>query len=291
MWPPIKMRQLMPALIGLVLAFTTAEALAQEVKSDSAAQALPTSIDETLTTEQQLLNTPTAKAHETPLRPPSIGRDSLITLDTKQLLHPSLPILPFSVSPTLLYKGDFYTSGRLLCYRTGQIWLEGEQNSLPGIGRINEASILWKQQLTDHLSLQTSVVATQLNMEFFHRHVLQLQAQMYYRLTDHLTFHLFGSYDTGNPYNPYGRQWGGSLDWQISPRFGIEGGVRRNYNAATGRWETLPIVAPYYNFGSKFRLQIDTGPLIQQLLKGAIYGHEDRGNPTIAPPKNSLNPR
>lgn len=238
-----------------------------------AIEALPIPINETRTTEQQLLDNTTTKPHEAPLLPPSLS------------------ILPFSLSPTLLYKGDFYTSGSLLRYRTGQIWLEGEQNSLPGIGRINEASALWSQQLTSHLSLQASVVATQLHMEFFHRHVLQLKAQMCYRLTDRLTFHLFGSYDTGNPYNPYGRQWGGSLDWQITPRFGIEGGVRRNYNAVTGRWETLPIAAPYYHFGSNFRLQIDTGPLILQFLKGAIYGHEDRSNPTIAPPKNNINLR
>ena len=134
-------------------------------------------------------------------------------------------------------------------------------------------------------------MATQLNILFFHRHVLELKAEMSYHLSNHLSLHLFGSYDTGNPYNPYGRQWGGSLDWQITDRFGVEGGVRRSYNAVTGRWETLPIVAPYYNFNGKFRLQIDAGPLIQQLIRGAVYGREGRGNPTIAPPKNHIDVR
>ena len=287
-------------LLGLVLAFIGVEASAQEVKGDSAVQALPMRSDEMQ--KGALRNhigdgsaRPTVKSHDLSLPgPASPGRDSLITLDVQRLLHPYLPVLPFSLNPTLLYKGDFHTSGPLLSYRTGQIWLEGEQRSLPGIGRINEVSALRSQQFTDRFSLQAAVVATQLNMEFFHRHVLQLQAQMGYRLTDQLTLHLFGSYDTGNPYNPYGRQWGGSLEWRINPRFGLEGGVRRSYDAVTGRWETLPIVAPYYNFGSKFRLQIDVGPLIQQLLRSAIDGHEghgSKGSPTIAPPRNSLSPR
>ena len=71
-------------------------------------------------------------------------------------------------------------------------------------------------------------------------------------------------------------------------RFGVEGGVRRSFDAVTGRWETLPVVAPYYNVNGKFRLQFDTGPLIHKLLREAIYGREGRGNPTIAPPKNHI---
>ena len=288
---------LLPLLVGLVLSFGSVEAAAQEVKGDSAVQLLPMQSGEGQkqarpSGELQGTMTSTATPSELPLPDPaSPGRDSLITLDVQRLLYPHLLVLPFSLNPTLLYKGDFHTSGSLFSYRTGQIWLEGEQRSLPGIGRINEVSALWSQQLTDRFSLQAAVVTTQLNMEFFHRHVLQLQAQMSYRLTEQLTLHLFGSYDTGNPYNPYGRQWGGSIDWRISPRFGLEGGVRRSYNAVTGRWETLPIVAPYYKINGKFRLQIDTGPLIQQLIRGAVYGNEGRGNPTIAPPKNHIDIR
>ena len=186
-------------LVGLVLAFVGVEASAQEVKGDSAVQLLPLRNDDVQ--KGAIRNhigggnaNPTVTTRELSLPDPaSPGRDSLITLDVQRLLHPNLLVLPFSLNPTLLYIGDFHTSGALLSYRTGQIWLEG--------------------------------------------------------------------------------------------------GVRRSYDAVTGRWETLPVVAPYYNFGSKFRLQIDTGPLIQQLLRGAIYGHEGHGNPTIAPPRNSLNPR
>lgn len=271
--------------VAWLLAFTPAEASAQEVKGDSATLSAGAVADE----EPHSLFLPVQPITPQPSVPS--GRDSLVTLDAQHLLHPNLLYLPFTLNPTPLFRGDFATSGALYRYRMGQIWLEGEQNSLPGIGRINEVSAVWSHQLNDRLTLHAAVIATQLNMEFFHRHVLELNGRLNYRLNDHLTLHLFGSYDTGNPYNPYGRQWGGSLDWQMSPRFGIEGGVRRSYDAVTGRWETVPIVAPYYNFNGKFRLQIDTGPLIQQLLRGAIYGHEGRGNPTIAPPKNSLAPR
>lgn len=285
----IRLKQF-PALLIACLLLTTAlpQAQAQETKGDSAALILP------LQSKERNTHLPENSSLLLPVEPPlpvTTLHDSLITLDKQLLWSAQHLYLPFALNPTLLYRGDYSTSGALHPYRTGRVWLAGEQSSLPGIGRINEASVSWKHQSGSRLSLQAALVATQLNMLFFHRHVLELKAQMDYHLSNHLSLHLFGSYDTGNPYNPYGRQWGGSLDWQINDRFGLEGGVRRSYNAITGRWETLPIVAPYYNFNDKFRLQIDVGPLIQQLIRGAVYGREGRGNPTIAPPKHHINVR
>ena len=282
--------KLFPTLLisSLLLIPALSQVQAQETKGDSVALILSMQPKEynTNLAEKSTLLLPV----ESPL-PVATLHDSLITLDKQLLWSTQRLYLPFALNPTLLYKGDYSTSGALHPYRTGLVWLTGEQSSLPGIGRINEASVSWSHQSGDRLSLQAALVATQLNMLFFHRHVLELKAEMSYHLSNHLSLHLFGSYDTGNPYNPYGRQWGGSLDWQITDRFGVEGGVRRSYNAVTGRWETLPIVAPYYNFNGKFRLQIDTGPLIQQLIRGAVYGREGRGNPTIAPPKHHIDVR
>ena len=284
-----RMKQFPTLLISSLLLIPALSQLqAQETKGDSVALILSMQPKEynTNLAEKSTLLLPV----ESPL-PVATLHDSLITLD-KQLLWSSQRLyLPFALNPTLLHKGDYSTSGILHPYRTGLVWLAGEQNSLPGIGRINEASVSWVHQSGDRLSLQAALVATQLNMLFFHRHVLELKAEMSYHLSDHLSLHLFGNYDTGNPYNPYGRQWGGSLDWQITDRFGVEGGVRRSYNAVTGHWETLPIGAPYYNFNGKFRLQIDAGPLIQQLIRGAVYGRKGRGNPTIAPPKHHIDVR
>ena len=282
--------KLFPTLLisSLLLIPALSQVQAQETKGDSVALILSMQPKEynTNLAEKSTLLLPV----ESPL-PVATLHDSLITLDKQLLWSTQRLYLPFALNSTLLYKGDYSTSGVLHPYRTGLVWLAGEQNSLPGIGRINEASVSWVHQSGDRLSLQAALVATQLNILFFHRHVLELKAEMSYHLSNHLSLHLFGSYDTGNPYNPYGRQWGGSLDWQITDRFGVEGGVRRSYNAVTGHWETLPIVAPYYNFNGKFRLQIDTGPLIQQLIRGAVYGREGRGNPTIAPPKNHIDVR
>lgn len=272
------------AIIMLLLALILSTKVhAQEVKGDSLLLQRPVEATKGETFSPLL---PQISEIEAP-RQGQPSRDSL-TLPVQCLLPTHQLYLPYWVNPSPLYKGDFTTSGEVYRYRLGQIWLQGEQNTMPGIGRIYEASALWSHAFNDRLRLEAAVIATQLNMAFFHRHVLQLSGQMQYRLNDRLTLKLFGSYDTGNPYNSNGRQWGGTLDWQIAPRFGVEGGVRRSFDAVTGRWETLPVVAPYYNVNGKFRLQFDTGPLIHKLLREAIYGREGRGNPTIAPPKNHI---
>ena len=270
------------SLLMLTL-FISDKVHAQEVKSDSLLLQRPVEITNGKALTPLL---PQISEIET-LRHGPTGKDSL-TLPIQRLLPNNQPYLPYPVNPSPLYKGDFTTSGAVYRYRLGQIWLQGEQNTLPGSGRINEAAALWSHTFNDRLRREAAVISTQLNLAFFHRHALQLNGQMHYRLNDRLSLNLFGSYDTGNPYNLYGRQWGGTLDWQIAPRFGIEGGVRRSFDAVTGRWETLPIVAPYYNINSKLHLQIDIGPLIHKLLRDANYGREGRGNPTIAPPKNHI---
>lgn len=42
----------------------------------------------------------------------------------------------------------------------------------------------------------------------------------------------------------------------MSDRFGMEMGVQRYYDAMSGRWETVPVMIPYYHF-DKFTLGLD----------------------------------
>ena len=72
--------------------------------------------------------------------------------------------------------------------------------------------------------------------------------------------------------------------WKASSHFGIEGGVRRRYNAWTHSWETEPIVAPYYQ-NDQLKLQLDVGPILHQLLREVVVGRSRREGPTIAPPR------
>ena len=51
-------------------------------------------------------------------------------------------------------------------------------------------------------------------------------------------------------------RYGATMSLDMSERFGMEVGVQRYYDAYRGRWETVPVVIPYYNF-DKFKLSLD----------------------------------
>lgn len=222
-----------------------------------------------------------------PALPWSLQRDSVVVMP--HIILPRYPAgLPYYTDPSAMFWGDYLTHGRLFRYRYGLVSGFGRQYTLPGIGRINESGIRMYHELNDRLILLGNLTATQLNMEFFHGHALTLDAALHYQLNDQMTLKLFGSYDTGNPYDLYGRQFGGTLDWQMTNRFGIEGGVRRNYDPLTGRWQTLPVVMPYYNF-DHFQMKLDVGPILFQILEGVIQkNRSSHRGPTIAPPRGGL---
>lgn len=196
--------------------------------------------------------------------------------------------LPYQENPSLRFEGDFRTEGSLWRWRTGQLYGTGGQTSLPGIGRRNEAAFSFEQELNDRLSLQATVDAVRMNMAYFNRRQsLGLSGALVYRAQDHLWFTAFGSARTGDFLNMKSYSYGGTVGFDITERFSLELGVQRFYNDLTGRWETLPVVMPGYRFNDNFKLQLDVGPLIYELIRGIIIDHRggrSDGGPTIRPP-------
>ena len=74
----------------------------------------------------------------------------------------------------------------------------------------------------------------------------------------------------------------------MSDRFGMEMGVQRYYDAMSGRWETVPVMIPYYHF-DKFTLGLDVGGIIYEILRNAVFdkirGIGGPSGPTIGPPR------
>ena len=54
----------------------------------------------------------------------------------------------------------------------------------------------------------------------------------------------------------------------------MEVGVQRYYDAYRGRWETVPVVIPYYNF-DKFKLSLDVGGILYEILRNTVF--DNRG--------------
>ena len=65
-------------------------------------------------------------------------------------------------------------------------------------------------------------------------------------------------------------RYGATMSLDMSERFGMEVGVQRYYDAYRGRWETVPVVIPYYNF-DKFKLSLDVGGILYEILRNTVF--------------------
>lgn len=196
--------------------------------------------------------------------------------------------LPYYTNPAPLFRGDFSTNGVLKQFPNGALFGSGSQTSMAGLGRFNEASLGYLHTFNSKLSMQLSVDAVKMNMSHITRQAFSTSGSLTYQLSDQVGFKVFGTYDIGNSYGMSTHSYGATMSFDMSKRFGVEAGVERYYDPMRGRWETVPIVIPYYRF-DKFTLGLDVGGILYEVLRNVVFDKRgDRGGPTIAPPRPSL---
>lgn len=216
------------------------------------------------------------------LNPPRpVDRSRMPTYSFSNELH-----LPYYVDRNPLFRGDFSTSGVLWQSRHGAIYGTGGQETVPGIGRFNEASVGYSHIFNDRFALQVGVDAMKINRINFVGETFGTSGRLSYQATDRLGFNVFGTYNIGNTYGMSTDRYGASVSLMMSDRFRMEVGAQRVYNAMTGRWETIPVAIPTYRFDNGFELGLDVGAIIYEILRNTSIGNgQRREGPTIAPPR------
>jgi len=195
--------------------------------------------------------------------------------------------LPYYTNPSPIFRGDYQTDGIIKQFRHGAFFGSGTQTSLPGIGRFNNASLGYQHVLNPKLALQLSVNAMKINMSHISGQAFSTSGALLYHPSDQVTLKFFGSYDIGNSYGMSTHRYGATMSVDMSDRFSMEVGAQRYYNAMRGRWETVPIVIPYYRF-EKFKLGLDVGGLIYEILREAVFDKQNSSGPNLAPPRFSI---
>ena len=195
--------------------------------------------------------------------------------------------LPYYTNPSPIFRGDYQTDGIIKQFRHGAFFGSGTQTSLPGIGRFNNASLGYQHVLNPKLALQLSVNAMKINMSHISGQAFSTSGALLHHPSYQVTLKFFGSYDIGNSYGMSTHRYGATMSVDMSDRFSMEVGAQRYYNAMRGRWETVPIVIPYYRF-EKFKLGLDVGGLIYEILREAVFDKQNSSGPTLAPPRFSI---
>lgn len=126
-------------------------------------------------------------------------------------------------------------------------------------------------------------------------------AQLSYRLSRNVLLTAFGGIHNygmmGPAPNMTSAYYGGYATFLTNnAKWGMDVGVRQVYNSMTGRWETVPIVMPYYNLGGS-KLGFDFGGLLYSAFNSAsesVNGHPQENHqrgPAIIPPPIDTRPK
>ena len=202
------------------------------------------------------------------------------------LTRPSL-IIPYATNPSPLFLGDYSTSGILFAHRNGALVGAGGQTSIPGIGRSNDASLMYIHSLGSQWSFSVGLDANKMHMNHFTGQAFGASGTLSYQATDRLVFNVFGGYNSGYVPGRQSYRYGGTVAWDMTERFGMEMGVQRYYNPLRGGWETVPIATPYYKFNNGAKMGFDVGGLLYQIFHSVSFKNSmnsgARPNPTIVP--------
>lgn len=186
-------------------------------------------------------------------------------------------IPPYYTNPSPRFYGDYATGGQILPNFYGN----GMQETLPGLGRVNQASFFYRYDLNDYFSIQAGVDAVKYNFPKSVGQSLGVSGIVTYRPADRLHINVFGSYSPDNRYGFNRSAFGATVGYDFTDRFGMEVGAQRYYDPQRG-WQTVPIVTPYYKF-NKFDLGIDVGGILYEVLRSVIIDKRG-GAPVIMPP-------
>lgn len=113
-----------------------------------------------------------------------------------------------------------------------------------------------------------------------------------YRFNDQWSITAFGGYSTsgGLPQPALAGFYdtpsiGAFLDYRFAEKWGVRMGVRSERSMFSGRWETRPIVEPYFMLGGQ-PIGIDVGGILYELFRSKNDWTPQ--NPTIGPPVQKL---
>ena len=185
--------------------------------------------------------------------------------------------MPYHTNPSPMFYGDYSTGGMM----APNLYGYGSQSTLPGIGRINEASLMYQYNINDYWEIQAGLNATKFNFPFSTGQSFGTSGAVIYRPNERLSFRAFGSYAPASAYGFQMSSFGGTIGYEFNDRWGMEVGAERIYDPMRGRWDTRPIAIPYYKF-NKTKIGLDVGGILYEIIRSAKFKNQG-GNPTIMP--------
>lgn len=186
------------------------------------------------------------------------------------------------------YSLRFTEDSYLASWSGGGVVASGSMTQLPGLMGIESGRVALIQQF-DRLSLSLSVSADKYGYFRGLQTGYGVGLNINYRFAPNLSLTLFGNYYSPvRPLTPAmagymnSSNFGGYLSYDFAPHWGVSVGAQTERSFYNGRWETRPIVMPYYKISDDVKIGADVGGIIYEVLR-AVAGPAPRQG-TIPPP-------
>ena len=165
-------------------------------------------------------------------------------------------------------------------WKGAAVGVYGGTDHMPGLMDLNTGTLALYQNLGRlHLSLSANANKYWMPMQSTLLTQYGFGGHVSYDAASWLTLHAFGNYYPGDLRLPpaispyvYTTSFGGYADVRFSDHWGTNLGAQQYMNPMTGRWETEPIVTPYYKFNNGAKLELPLG----HILKEVIWGKDRR---------------
>lgn len=189
------------------------------------------------------------------------------------------------------FKGNFSLSPYVFQWANGGVYGSGGAMSMPGLIAVESGRLALEQELG---RFTLTAYGEALKYGYFRglSTTYGFGGSLTYHASDRLSLTLFGSY-----YSPLRAltpamagymnlpSVGAYADYSFSDRWGVKAGVQSYRSMITGRWETQPIVMPYFKVSGDHAIGVDVGGMLYQIIRSAASDSRNSySNPTIPPP-------
>lgn len=165
----------------------------------------------------------------------------------------------------------------------------GSRTTYPAMGNVATGTLGLQFAPTDRFTVGLGVSGVKYHMGRSAWNEYGLYVEGTYQLSERLSVNAFGQYYFDQRYHSVGAMgymptgvYGGYFDYKFSDKFDLGLGVQRYYDPYTGKWKTVPIVAPTINlFGAP--ISVDVGGLLYNIVEGIIHGaREAKGGYSVS---------
>ncbi len=185
------------------------------------------------------------------------GEYELMMPSSREFLYPPQHE-EFATSYPFIYDYGLYTYRELS--RKLYITSASEQKTYPTMGTVRMINGSLNYDLTNWLTISGGTYMSKYSMHGNLYRDIGANGAMRFYIGDRVRINTFGQYSVYGKSNGVGHyesgmfpqtHYGGSLEYKVNDKFGVEAGVVRELDPFSGKWKNRPYAAPVFYYGKK----------------------------------------